>query len=134
MNPETTTLVIKHGVTTTPEFLLGQPTGFPDGQPLSPLVIRQGIAALYARQVGKFEDGRFHGDISRLGLFDLVARMSVAEAIAEDFHSLPAKKGLVVQHLGIRWSVSDTIHEARIYGPKSDPSNVLLIDLTGALS
>src|SRR5579864_1839694 len=130
MHPVTTTIIIRHGVRTFPEFLMGQPTGFPVGEPLTPFVIRKAVANLRGRDVQSFEDGMYHGDISRLGLYDLVATLSVADAAAEDFHSLTDKKGLVVQHLHIRWTVSDTIHEVRIYGPRSDPNNQIVIDLT----
>ena len=130
INPATTTIVIKHGVTVYPEFLMGQPTGFPPGEPLSPLVIRQAIANLRTRNVPAYEDGSYHSEVSRLGMYDLVALMSCADAAQEDFHSLTDKKGLVVKHLGIRWTVSDTIRECRIFGPKSDPQNVILVDLT----
>ena len=132
MNPTTTTttIVIKHGVTVYPEFLMGQPTGFPQGEPLSPRVIRQAVANLRSRNVQPYEDGSYHAEVSRLGMYDLVALMSCADAAAEDFHSLTDKKGLVVKHLGIRWTVSDTIRECRIFGPKSDPANQLVIDLT----
>ncbi len=131
INPATTTIVIKHGTTVTSEFLMGQPTGFPPGEPLSPRVIRQAIANLRTRNVQAYEDGSYHSEVSRLGMYDLVALMSCADA-QEDFHSLTDKKGLVVKHLGIRWTVSDTIRECRIFGPKSDPQNQIVIDLTAA--
>ena len=130
-SPSTTTFVIRHSVGTSPEFGFGVPTGFPEGgELLSPLVIRRVQAGLLGREVQKFEDGLFHGDISRLGMYDLLAGLSVADAVAEDFHVLTDKKVKTCVYLGIRWTVSDSIKECRIFGPRSDPQNQIVVDLT----
>ncbi len=71
----------------------------------------------------------YHATISRLGMYDLLAGLSVADAAAEDFHTLTDKKDLTAVHLGVRWTILDGVHEVRVFGPKSDPSNVILVDL-----
>lgn len=134
MNPaSTTTLVIIHPVSTSKEYLLGQDPGFPAGdQFLSAGVIRQAIANLRGRDVQPYEDGLYHADISYLGMKDLLAGLSVADAIEQDFHFQEGKPNSgkkTAVYLGVRWEIGNHYKAVKIYGPKSDPNNVLKIDL-----
>jgi hypothetical protein len=129
----TTTIVIRHGIRTTPEFVLGFDPGFPVGGSLNPLAVRRAYAALMARDVWKFDDGLYHGEAHPFAMVDLLDSMSESEATASGFVSLPGKPGTkTLVHLGVRWDVSPRYKQVRIYGPKSDPDNVVVLDLTGA--
>ena len=118
------TLIIKHSVTVTPEYLLGAPTGFPSGQPLSESAIRKVQATMTALKVPKFEDGHWHGEVHPFGMQDMLE--SSPESKLEWVNDYTAVL------FGIRWDVGEDYHQARVFGPKSDPSDVLELDLTEA--
>jgi|SRR5579862_1537886 len=127
---ETTTVVIRHGVSVTPEYVLGVDPGFPPKLILTPEVIRHAYFCLAARGVRLFGDGLYHGDIHTFGMQDLLSDVSAASAHEQGFHHVESKPGQkLYAAFGVRWDIDIKFKEARIYGPHSDPQNELLIVL-----
>lgn len=132
-NPKTTTLVIKHPVSVTKEFLLGQEPGFPNsGELLNAGIVRRAVLSLVGRGVLVFDDGLYHAEIHTFGMQDLLNGLSQHEATSQLIR-VPTKgdsRKKVFIYCGVRWEVSSTPNLVRIFGPKSDPDNTVVIDLT----
>lgn len=130
--PEHTTVIIRHPVSATAEFLFGTNPGFPNtGVFPNPLLFQRVILTLQTRGVQVFSDGLPHGEIHPLAAYDLLASGSRADLDRQGLLRLETKPGqsqLIVLH-GIRWEVSPRFSEIRIFGSSSSPDEVLLIDL-----
>jgi hypothetical protein len=101
------------------------------GQLLSAAVIRRALAILIAQGATRYDDGRFHGQCSDFAAYDLLRDTSCHDAIESGFEILPTKANSprqVIAH-GTRWEVSSRFKEAKLFGPNSDPDNILRIDL-----
>jgi hypothetical protein len=133
VNTQTITIVIKHPVSVTKEFLLGVDPGFPPGDRyLCPPVIRRAQAALMSRAVQRFEDGMYHGEIHNFGMQSLISDVSAhdAQSLIQRIETKPDADYRLMVFLGIRWEVSNRPRLVRIFGPRSDPDNQVVIDLT----
>ena len=129
--PSLPTIVIVHPVSLTKDWLFGQDPGFPPGSVLlNPMLIHRAIQTLVAAGVAPFDDGLFHGDIHPFGFEDLLAGVSPADAVEDGFEQIPSPKKKIFIHFGIRWEVNPSFKRVRLYGPQSDSSHELLIDLT----
>jgi hypothetical protein len=126
----TKTIVIHHGVSVTPDAIFGAPVPFPPGDILSPALVRRVELALVAFQVEKFEDGMWHATVHPFGAYDILSGVSASQAADLGVRRVEGKRSAHVVAFGIRWEQDTAFREARVYGPHSDPNNVLLIDLT----
>jgi hypothetical protein len=132
VSPGTTTIVIKHPVSVTKEFLLGQDSGFPQGtRYLSAPVIRQAQMCLIARDVPHFEDGMYHAEIHTFAMRDLLSLVTAADAEEDIQHveTKPDSGKKILTFMNIRWEISNQPRVTRIFGPKSDPDNKVVIEL-----
>jgi hypothetical protein len=132
LHGNTSTILIRHGVSITPEHIFGVPVDFPKGELLSVSLVRRVELALLGLGVNRFEDSNWHADVHPYGMYDLLSGLSEAQAAEHNVRKLSTKlpDAAVIFAFGVRWDVSVRHRDARIYGPKSDPNNVLLVDLT----
>ena len=131
LNPSLT-VVIRHPVSITDAITFGVPSGFPSGDEyLTPALVHRVILTMIAAGISKFEDGIFHANVHPFGMADLLATTSAAQADEQGIRRLNSKPDKTfVSAFGIRWEVDPQFRDVRVFGPHSNPENVLLIDLT----
>jgi hypothetical protein len=93
-------------------------------------VIRQGVSYLMDNNVSRFNDGMYHISLSIASFREFMGAFSEADAVNAGFKRLDSPANIVVEFGGLRWETDPKATELRIFGPKSDPANPLVINLT----
>lgn len=124
------TYVIQAGLSKPKAPSFWDPYGLaPDAPELSPLTVRRVLAALLAEGAEKYQDNLFHGLASPWSLYSLISGLSVHEAEEQGFQSFTTGNHKYIVIFGVRWEVLASAKEVTVFGPRSDPSKRILIDL-----
>lgn len=122
---EATMVVIKHGLR---RSSLG---AVPAGVGLLHLAaVRQGVSYLMSQNVQRFNDGKYHVTLNNQAFIELIDAFSAADAADAGFSRLEDSTTPRYFFAGLRWETQSEATDLKIFGPKSDPSNPHVIDLT----
>lgn len=102
--------------------------------PLNLFSVRRALEYLQREGVQKFNDGMYHVTISRVFMQELLSGFSAASAADAGFSVVNENPKRIV-FAGLRWEISNDItvlgqdlEQILIFGPKSDPSQVYVIE------
>lgn len=94
--------------------------------------IQKGVAYLIGQNVQKFNDGKYHVTLNRDAFVDLINAFSAADAFDAGFERIEDSTTPRYFFAGLRWETDSKATDLKIFGPKSDPANPFVIDLTEA--
>lgn len=92
--------------------------------------VRQGIAYLMEQNVSRFNDGKYHIALSLESFKNLLSAFSEHDARESGFEAIADGQSVKYQFAGFRWEIDPKVSGLKIFGPKSNPDNPYVIDLT----
>ena len=82
------------------------------------------------RLVPRFNDGKYHATLSPEAFVNLINGFSAADAFDAGFSRIEDSSTPRYLFGGLRWETDASATDLKIFGPKSDPVNPFVIDLT----